>query len=104
MSSLTTPAWLRVAARILAGRGLITCNEPIMERHNSTPQDCRRESSSNYSRCSISEIISRCAALADKLDKWQTLSLSLSGHIPGPTSLHKFTVEEGHLVNETLDI
>jgi hypothetical protein len=33
-----------------------------------------------------------------------SLSLSLSGHIPGPASLHKFTVEEGHLANETLDI
>jgi hypothetical protein len=29
---------------------------------------------------------------------------SLSGHIPGPMSLHKFTFEEGHLADKTLGI
>jgi hypothetical protein len=29
---------------------------------------------------------------------------SLSGHIPGPVSLHRFTFKEGHLANKALGI
>jgi hypothetical protein len=68
VSSLTTAVWWRAVAHNLVGRGLITCDGMRIERHNLTPKDRRRESSSNCSRCSISEAISRRVPSADELN------------------------------------
>jgi hypothetical protein len=77
-SSLTSPAWWRVVAHILADRVLLACDMPTMVRHNSATQTCKRESSLNFKWCSSSEDISHHAPSPDASDKWQNFSLATS--------------------------
>jgi hypothetical protein len=78
VSSLTTPAWQRPAARILIVKGLFTADGSRMVGHNLVHQACRRESSPNYSLRSILEATSCHTPSADELNKLRTFSLAFS--------------------------